>query len=964
MDAEKFISTVVGTKQDDDRFYCLLAIKDKKVKQQFFKDIPDLVAAAEQADAEKKNAYFGLGTFVSNLNRKGSNVDYINTFFLDIDAGPHKEADKSYPDQAEAVSALRDFCLTYKLPKPTIVDSGYGVHVYWVLDKPVPRDTWIPVARGLKKICAEHGFKADAAVTDDVARVLRIPGTHNHLTENPLEVTIYGDPKELPTTTFTEFEAKVGRVDIVNYDSEENAVSQRMQGNTENCFKRILDKTAAGKGCEQLATIITNQDSTSEPLWRAGLSIARFCTDGDKASRLISNKHPNYNSEETHNKLDNVKGPYTCAVIDSLNTDVCPQCPHWGKIKSPIVLGKVVAELNTDTFTFSPVAGYSSEESEEVEEVEEVEESEELEESVVLLGVEDGGIPKYPKPYTRGKNGGIYLTTRDDDGDDVQALVYHNDLYVVKRVFDAEDGESVVMRLHLPMDGAKEFTLSLATVTSREELRKALAVQGVVAHNMNPIMSYVVTWVNQLQEQSKAGVAHKQFGWTNDAMQEFVLGDRIYSKSGSKANAPTKQTDAFIPHYEPRGTLEEWKGAMSIWNRPGCELYQYVLCAGIGSIFMELSNVNASTLHLHNEFSGVAKTTAMYAAQGVWGNPKALTLTNKDTIASKFNRGELFHNLPWTFDELTNIDPAGASDLIYAISDGQQRNRMTANSNLERWRGREWKLGTITTGNSSMLERVAKEKKMPRAEAQRVLECFVPNVGHLFTDKAETDRFTESVLKVYGHAGPLVVQYTIDNIETVKGLFHDVQKRVDRDGQLKQENRFWSAGITCTIMGAIIAKQLGLIDYDTKAIYRWVMTVLLPQNKLSVSQLEASVEDIMADFFSENISNILQIRSTADVRQSGESTEAVPSEALARGRLVARYETDTGDFFINPKALREWCVPLQLNFEALVKRLKEGHKGRYVQKRMGKGTKLNIPKGRVLQIHFSFGGSDSESSDL
>ena len=59
MDAEKFISTVVGTTQHDDKYYCLLAIKDKKVKQQFFKDIPDLVAAAEQADAEKKNAYFG-----------------------------------------------------------------------------------------------------------------------------------------------------------------------------------------------------------------------------------------------------------------------------------------------------------------------------------------------------------------------------------------------------------------------------------------------------------------------------------------------------------------------------------------------------------------------------------------------------------------------------------------------------------------------------------------------------------------------------------------------------------------------------------------------------------------------------------------------------------------------------------------------------------------------------------------
>tara|TARA_R110000824_G_scaffold38181_3_gene116939 strand:+ start:136 stop:1215 length:1080 start_codon:yes stop_codon:yes gene_type:complete len=353
----------------------------------------------------------------------------------------------------------------------------------------------------------------------------------------------------------------------------------------------------------------------------------------------------------------------------------------------------------------------------------------------------------------------------------------------------------------------------------------------------------------------------------------------------------------------------------------------------------------------------------MYAAMGVWGNPTELTLTEDDSIASRFNRGEVYHSLPWGMDELTNIKSGEASDLVYAMSNGKQRNRMTSNSNIERWRGREWKLGSITTGNSSLLEVISKEKKNPRAEAQRLLECFVPDVNHLFTDKAETDKFTEAVLNVFGHAGPIFVQHVIDNHEQVKTLFHDVQKKVDTDGKLTQENRFWSPGIACPIVACIIANEIGLLNYEAKGVYRWCMNVLLPQNKQAVMQLEATTEDVMADFFSENISNILQIRSTADVRQSGESTEAVPSEALARGRLVARYETDTGDFFINPKALREWCVPLQLNFEALVKRLKEGHKGKYVQKRMGKGTKLSIPKARVLRIHFTFKNSDTDTTD-
>ena len=96
----------------------------------------------------------------------------------------------------------------------------------------------------------------------------------------------------------------------------------------------------------------------------------------------------------------------------------------------------------------------------------------------------------------------------------MKRLIYHNDLYVVRRLRDVEIGEAVVMRLHLPKDGVREFTLPLTAVTSRDEFRKFMSMQGVAVTKMDEIMQYTTTWVNELQANSVADQAHRQFGWT------------------------------------------------------------------------------------------------------------------------------------------------------------------------------------------------------------------------------------------------------------------------------------------------------------------------------------------------------------------------------------------------------------------------------------------------------------------
>ena len=406
--------------------------------------------------------------------------------------------------------------------------------------------------------------------------------------------------------------------------------------------------------------------------------------------------------------------------------------------------------------------------------------------------------------------------------------------------------KSSVDNTGLPVMNSNQF-ISVTDKFGKEEFRKTLSAQGVAVMKMDELMNYTTTWINELQANSVADEAHRQFGWANDKYDAFILGNKKVRPTDIDFNPPAGPTIALFPAFEPKGSLEGWKAAINFWNRDGFELYQYVTGIGFGSVLMEFANVNCSALHLHSKGTGVGKSTVMNAACSIWGNPENLVIRQVDTLHSKMNRGELYHSLPWCIDEVTNIPPNVASDLLYQFTDGMQRNRMSGNSNVERVRGRPWKLMAITTGNTSIVERVSMAKAMAKAEAQRVMECYVPDMKGHFQSKEETDTFNRALQENYGHAGIAFIQHVMQNLDEVRKLCLEIQKRVDKKAELAAENRFWSAQVSFTLAGLMIAKKIGVIDFDISKIFRWAMEVLIPQNKNNSSRSSSNKEQLKSD---------------------------------------------------------------------------------------------------------------------
>jgi len=572
-------------------------------------------------------------------------------------------------------------------------------------------------------------------------------------------------------------------------------------------------------------------------------------------------------------------------------------------------------------------------------------------------------IPKYPFPYIRGTNGGVYIRSQDSEGNENEERIYHNDIYVVKRIVDLELGESVVVRLHLPRDGVREFTLPLTAVTSREELRKSMSMQGVAISKVDKLMEYITTWVNELQEKEVADKAYRQFGWIDNEATGFVLGNQMILKDEVVFNPPSKSTIGMFPAFERQGTLDEWREIIDFYNKRGFELHQFATCAGFGSILMQfIDDIACAALHLYSKESGLGKTTAMKAAASIWGDPAELVINEQDTHNTKMNRSEVLHNLPLLIDELTNAESKALSTLALQFTTGKQRGRLVSGGNAERLRGESWSLLALTTGNTSIIERIRMKKDNPNAEAQRILEVRVEKMFTGSSSKKETDEFSRALGKCYGHAGPVVAQYVMNNLEEVKRIIQEIQIRVDRKAGLSSENRFWSVYVTLTLAGAVIAKELDLIRFDIPELTNWAIQMLL-ENKAKAQDMAVSIEQTLNEYVNEHIDNILRIKSTSDLRkQDGTTMESIIlPEAVPRNKLVARYETDIKKLYLVPKPLRLWCGEQQINYGAFVNDLTEKLGAKRMKMRLSKGTQLNMPPTDVIVVQFSE-GDDEEGS--
>lgn len=887
----QFLRTILP----DSGNYCVVGINKSVVTTKFVQDTGALLAVAEAA-GEGTDIYFALATYgTPSDGRKAANAVQLRSLFIDLDCGDGKP----YPTIPDASAALKAFVCAHSLPRPYVVVSGGGLHAYWPFDAAVPVSDWAPVARRFKKFCLDNGLHIDRAVTADAARILRVPGTMNYktLTPRPVSIVVTAAP-----TPFSWWEERLpaSQAEILAAAKAHGADPFKVLAGADfppTEFARIVRKSVKGTGCAQIAKAVEQAATLEEPLWRAALSIAWRCVDGETAIHKLSRQHPEYQPEATVQKAEGTKGPATCMWYKENYPDTCRGCQH--RFTSPIQLGRKIQEDTPvgDSYVVSHTLNPDNDE-----------------DGPKFVQV---NIPAYPKPYFRGVNGGVYRHVKGPDGEPAELTVYPYDLYLTGRFFDSSEsgdgeGEIVAVHAHTPHDGIRKFFTPITQLLQKERMRDLLLKHGVVALNkeLDNIMVYFAESIRALQRAYAADRTRNQMGWTTGE-RSFVIGELEYTPESVILAPASSATKVVAPLLVSKGSLEEWAKIANFYANPGMEGHALALFFGFGAPLLRLLGgieVRGATLNLMSNKSGTGKTTIQMVINSIWGHPSQLLLKKDDTFASKIQWLGMMNNLPVTMDEITNIDDEALSELAYDIPQGRGRHRMESQSNKLRLNTVSWMTFVITSSNASMYDKLMRLKTTADGEVRRLIELRLNRPVEV--SKQESDDIFRSLGGNYGVAGPIFISYVLNHIDEVRAVINSAQMAVDSAMKLDQSGRFHSAALACAMAAGKIANALGIINIPVAPVFRYAVTAMSHIQETVVEQVSSSdisATGALASFINENLNNLVVINTTLG------ATPEPPINTNWRAPIRLRYEPNVNRLWVHAHEFRMFCANHQID---------------------------------------------------
>lgn len=873
-------------------WYCAVGIppgKNQKVIHKWTKDKEELQTVFDTFASQGKHVYFGLAKYKENTKRTADNVESLQSLWVDIDCGEGKAnaieqstgLPEGYATQAEGLRALASFTKTLGLPRPTLVDSGNGVHAYWAFTEEVPKEQWIPVAKRFKEVCVTQKFCADPRVFE-VARILRVPGTLNVKYDTPSKVTVKHVAAAIP---FSELRDVLG----VDEDAVEIPKTAKNLSWEERVFAE--DHTTSFKAiitrenpCKQLVDCIKNRKTLAEPRWFNALSIAKHCNDSDKAVHALSKGHPDYDPDMVQRKIKGIKGPHGCDKFAEHNLAGCEGCVHKGSITSPIQLGK---------------------------EPELFEEEEEE---------KDTKKPPYPKNYYKAKSGGIWFHNLEDENSTGPKLVYPYDFYVEKRMWDpGESSYQAVFKLHSPRDGLREFVIKLSKVTDERQLKALLSENGILApkKQFTLITQYIMDCIIELSKRKEAEIMRTQFGWA-DNHTKFIVGTREITVDGVYHSPASSVTEDLVDYFEPAGTLDKWKEVFNLYDREGLEVQAFAALSGFGAPLLQFTGQKGAIINLVHKDSGTGKTTVLRMANSICGDPELLLGTPRDTAVAKITKLGLLNNIVNTMDELSNMPAEQLTDFAYATSQGRGNDKGDPHANKLRKNNTTWRTISLTSSNSSFYDKLQGLKDHPDGEIMRIIEFVVePLDGEIVSPEEGKEMFDHQLGENYGHAIVPFIQYVIANFEDCMELIKEVQGTIDKKLKLTSRERNWSAMLSANIAGGIIARKVGLINLDIGRIYKKVIPVIQTTRKDTTPPVDTASATI-GEFLNLYNQHLLIINNSVDKR-AARSTSPILEPRMG---LLLRYEPDTKLMYITANALKKYCNNNHVGYRALIKELK------------------------------------------
>lgn len=874
MDTLKFLQRVLPS---EGYYVTTLISPEGKVQQGFFDTVEELAKACTRLSISQpdKNVYFAVSAFQNKGNRKQDNVRATKLIAVDVDCGEGKP----FPTWKEGLQALGKFVAEMSLPKPLIIHSGNGLHVYWVLDEELEPEDWKPMAEAMKEACVAKGFEVDPAVPADSARVLRPVGTTN--TKGGKEVKLLVDAEPVSVSTLRDclsYYFKAAPAAEIGH-TRDNTLLDSLAVKQE--FPPAVGSVVATK-CKQIEWAIANQGDVDEPLWYDLIGVAAHCIDPETTAKEWSNQHPSYDERATIQKLAHWKqsttGPTTCAKFEADRPNGCRGCKFKGKIGSPARLGVQYQEVAVPQEALDKVAN---------------------------------SVPM-PKPFKRTKDG-IKVTIDDTDID-----VCKFDIYPVGYGYDESLGyETVRYHWNRPHMGWQEITLRQAYLAEgSREFATAIADQGIVLYNKRQTEYFQLmmrSYMEELRQIRAMTNLYSTMGW-KEKNTAFVLGDTVIKRDANglvseeeiKLSSGVQRQGSEL--YPAKGTIEQWATLTSILEKADLKAHMFALGVGFSAPLYNFTGLKGLTISLYGATGG-GKTLAQYWAQSIYGNPDKLHFAAKYTQNSLFARLGTYANLPLTIDEVTMMNDKEVGDFCYWVSQGRDKARL--NRNAEERDAKTWATPVIVSTNKSLQSKLIASGLDTDAQMARLLEITVPQ-SPIFTRNSEAGRkIYEAIHANYGHVGRLFIKNLVEMgedginaaIAEASDTFHKRYK-----AKFSGEERFWEQAIVLADLGMRLAHEWNLIQFDYRQATEWVLSQIGAIRK-TVQENQVDCFDLIAEYMADSADAQVTVMHTSGQKPQPDYSRMPRGDIRVRldvFRKSAADPFDKGTMMIDRTHFRKW----------------------------------------------------------
>ena len=820
---------------------------------------------------------------VAKGGRGVKNARLLKSLVLDLDVKPG-----AYPSQRAALAALLPFCEKLGLD-PLIVSSGRGIHAYLVFNTPVTVAVWQPLANRLISAAQGAGLKFDVAVTRNPATLLRLPTSFNHKDRsNPLEcrVLTWGSPKD-PAPVLSEFPvAAAPRLTQQRPTLDPTVFPPRppINGRDTAAVRADLEHVRIVTSIDLLrdaCPVVADSDERGgdgdrEPLWFELAKLCHYVEGGQDYFHDLSSGDARYDTEQTDQKYQTAEpqGWPACATIAAASTAaaaICQTCPHNGQGRSPINFARAGQANGTMNGHAHPAVAAST----------------------ISASID---LPENLQQLATG-----HIMTLDGQ------LVFNSPILEFGLIShpDGAGGHDEFARIVIPsaLPGEATSTIETSCSTFASGVKMAeLVGKGLTWPNLNRARESGINLIAYARA-NRAARRGTRYGWLLDEgkIAGFGYAGTLYTPVG-----PQRSTAKISDEYTPSGSFDEWKQAANLYVGKGLIEMETVIATGFAAPLMHFTRVDGVTVFARSAGSGVGKTAAMETGNSVWARRDMVR--NDATPNSIMDQIMQRKNYPVYRDEMVPTQYK-YQQLIKDVSSGKEKSRLDRNSNAKPVRTACTML--VAAANSSMQQGASETDT--NAQFVRILELEIPDtlsrsgIPHDVRAKAR-----QSMQLNYGIGGVPYAEFIGRHHEAVNRMVGDTMNDLTKLLQLGEEDRFWVSAVAAILVGAAIAKKLGLIDFDTTAMRQYLLGLLRHQ-KASMQDLGGSADDPdtqlewVAGFLNENINAVIVTKEKPAVGRGGAVVPLNAMELTHTREFVGRLATEDKWLAVSERAMKKAC---------------------------------------------------------